>query len=395
MKRIVVLGSTGSIGQSALSVIEHHHDRFRIVGLAAGRNAKLLERQCRRHPEAHFTLGSQESLTAILKANGSLAGRSRGCGGAAVLNLIEASRPDLVLNAFVGFAGLEPALYCLEKGINVALANKEAIVAGGRLLKIAARNSGAVIVPVDSEHVAVSQCLSGRPIEEVRRIFLTASGGALRDRPLEELETAGIEDVLRHPTWDMGDKITVDSATMMNKGMEVIEARWLFNLALERIELIIHPQSIVHSLVEFIDGSIIAQLGLPDMRLPILHALSHPGRLESDLIPSKIDEFPELSFRKVDIKRYPCLNLALAAARRGGAAPTVLLAANEVAVASFLAGRVPFSRIADIIGDALDNIPPQEPQLLKDIFEVAENTKRYIERKFCLQHTNYTWSTTC
>jgi len=395
MKRIVILGSTGSIGQSALKVIEHHHDRFQIVGLAAGRNVSLLEEQCRRHPEAQFTLGSEEGQAAILKSNGSLVGRNRGCGPAAVLDLIEATRPDLVLNAFVGFAGLKPAHYCLEKGINVALANKEAIVAGGQLLQTAARTSGAAVIPVDSEHVAVSQCLIGRPIEQVRRICLTASGGALRDRPIEELETAGVEDVLSHPTWNMGNKITVDSATMLNKGLEVIEARWLFDLPLDRIEVVIHPQSIVHSLVEFVDGSIMAQLGLPDMRLPILHALAHPGRLESDLIPSKIDEFPDLTFRKVDINRYPCLDLALEAGRRGGTAPTVLLAANEIAVASFLTGEVSFSQIAEIIGGALGTIPHQELHSLKDIFEVAEHTRQYVEQRFNLQSTYYTWSNTC
>jgi len=395
MKRIVILGSTGSIGRSALDVVKHHPGRFDIVGLAAGSNVSLLAEQLREHPGAKFTVSTSEARASLIAADASLERRSMGYGDSAVTELIASSGPDVVLNAFIGFVGLQPALYCLRNGIALALANKEAIVTAGSILTEASAATSTPIIPVDSEHAAISQCLRGYSIDQVRRVHLTASGGALRDRPLEELGEAGVEEVLSHPTWKMGDKITVDSATMLNKGLEIIEAHWLFGLPLDKIDVVIHPQSIVHSLVEFNDGSILAQMGTPDMRLPILYALSYPEREESAMLQSKIEDFPTLTFQPVDMKRYPCLKLALDAAEHGGSAPTVLIAANEMAVGSFLNGEISFETIAAIIGDALADVPCGELRSIEDVFAIAEDTRKYVGEKFKLEEKTYTWSMSC
>jgi 1-deoxy-D-xylulose-5-phosphate reductoisomerase len=392
MKRIVILGATGSIGQSALDVVRHHPDRFEIVGLAAGSNVSLLAEQLQQHPKAKFTVCTSEALASMIAANPTFEKRSAGHGDAAITALIAETEPDLVLNAFIGFVGLQPALYCLQNRIAVALANKEAIVTAGEILTEASASTSTPIVPVDSEHAAISQCLSGYSIDQVKKVHLTASGGALRDRPLEELNDAGVEEVLSHPTWKMGDKITVDSATMLNKGLEVIEAHWLFGLPLAKIDVVIHPQSIVHSLVEFTDGSILAQMGAPDMRLPILYALSYPEREESGMVDHRIEDFPEITFQKIDMNRYPCFKLALAAAGLGGNAPTVLIAANEMAVGSFLNGEISYATIAAIIGDALAAIPHRKLHCVEDVFAAAEETRKYVGEKFKLEGKRYTWS---
>jgi 1-deoxy-D-xylulose-5-phosphate reductoisomerase len=392
MKRIVILGATGSIGQSALDVVKHHPGQFDVVGLAAGTNVSLLASQLDQHPEAMFSVCTPDALTSILSMNPALELRSAGYGDAAITELIAAVRPDLVLNAFIGFVGLQPALFCLQNSIAVALANKEAIVTAGGILTKVAASSATPIIPVDSEHSAISQCLRGYAIEQVKVIHLTASGGALRDRPLTELDEAGIEEVLSHPTWKMGDKITVDSATMLNKGLEVIEAHWLFQLPLSKIDVVIHPQSIVHSLVEFTDGSILAQMGTPDMRLPILYALAYPERVESKMFQNKLEDFPQLTFQPVDMKRYPCLKYALEAANQGGNTPTVLIAANEMAVGSFLDGEISFATIASIIGDALAAVPRGEIHSIEDVFATAEETRKYVGEKFKLENKRYTWS---
>lgn len=392
MKRIVILGATGSIGQSALDVVEHHPGKFEIVGMAAGSNVTLLASQLKGHPKAKFTVCTSDALASIIGSNPSFELRSMGYGDAAVTDLIAATEPDLVLNAFIGFAGLQPALFCLQNRIAVALANKESIVSAGAILTRASASTSTPIIPVDSEHAAISQCLRGYSIDQVHGVYLTASGGALRDRPLEDMDDARIEEVLSHPTWKMGDKITVDSATMLNKGLEIIEAHWLFGLPLDKISVVIHPQSIVHSLVEFTDGSILAQMGEPDMRLPILYALSYPEREESEMLHNRIENFPELTFHPVDMKRYPCLRLALDAAGIGGNAPTVLIAANEMAVGSFLNGEISYSKIAAIIGDALSAIPRGEVRSIEDVFAAAEETRKYVCKKFKLEDKKYTWS---
>jgi 1-deoxy-D-xylulose-5-phosphate reductoisomerase len=377
MKRVVVLGSTGSIGRNVLEVVDRHPGAFEVVGLAAHRNLDLLRAQAATHPSARVVV-TDESCRAVVESEPSLRARCIGYSTAALAELAAGTGADLVVNALVGFVGLAPTLAALQAGIRVAVANKESIVAGGEIMLRAARASGAEVVPIDSEHVAIAQCLAGSRVEDVERVVLTASGGSLRDRAASELESATVQEVLAHPTWNMGSKITVDSATLMNKGLEIIEAHWLFGLPYSKIEVVIHPQSIVHSVVEFIDGSMLAQMGRPDMRLPILYALSYPDRMKSDLGASLL-EFPALSFRSVDETRYPCYRLAWQAARSGGTAPTVLSAANEVAVAAFLEGRLSFGDIPRMIETALDAIPVHDASTLEDVMEADRAARRWIQ----------------
>ncbi|MCZ6765668.1 MAG: 1-deoxy-D-xylulose-5-phosphate reductoisomerase [bacterium] len=382
MKRVTVLGATGSVGRNTLDVVENHRDRFEVVGLSAGRNVDLLQAQSERHPGAMIAVQDEEAHEALVKAAPEMNSRSIGSGDEALITLVDKTRPDLVVNCLVGFAGLRPTLHALSLGIGVAIANKESIVAGGELLMRTAKESGAPIIPIDSEHVAVDQCLRGCRREDIKMVYITASGGSLRDTPIEDLETVTREEVLAHPTWNMGDKITVDSATLLNKGLEVIEAHWLFDLPLDRIRVVIHPQSIIHSMVELQDNSILAQMGLPDMRLPILYALSRPDRIPTDLARSRISDFPDLSFREVDEARYPCLGLALRAAREGANRPTVLNSANEMAVGAYLAGRVSFVDIHRIIENSLDNVPSREIETFEDIVETDATTRAYTRKRF-------------
>jgi len=376
MKRVVILGSTGSIGRNVLDVVHRHPDAFEVVGLAAHRNLDLLRAQCEEHPHARVVV-TDESCRPAVESEPSLRQRCIGFSESALSDLACGSDGDLVVNALVGFVGLTPTLAALTAGIPVAVANKESIVAGGEIMLRAAHTSGAAVVPIDSEHVAIAQCLAGSELDDVERVILTASGGSLRDRSMNELEHVSVGEVLAHPTWNMGAKITVDSATLMNKGLEIIEAHWLFGLEYPRIEVVIHPQSIVHSVVQFVDGSMLAQMGKPDMRLPILYALSYPDRMKSDFGAS-LAEFPSLSFAPVDEHRYPCYRLAVAAARTGGTAPTVLSAANELAVAAFLEGRLAFGRIAGVIHSALEAIPVRTASSLEDVMEADRATRRWI-----------------
>ena len=380
MKRILILGSTGSIGRNVLDVVRQHPDQFRVVGLAAHRNVDLLRAQCADHPDARFVV---TDAAAAAEMSNDPARRARFIGGteAALVDLVRATDPDLVVNALVGFVGLAPTLAALEAGIPVATANKESIVAGGELLLRAARKSGVELVPIDSEHVAIAQCLAGVARADIEKVILTASGGALRDRSPESIAEVSVRDVLAHPTWRMGAKITVDSATLINKGLEIIEAHWLFGLPYEQIDVVIHPQSIVHSVVRFVDGSMIAQMATPDMRIPILYALAYPSRLKSDL-GADLLEFPALSFAPVDERRYPCFALALAAARAGGTAPTVLSAANEVAVEAFLTGRLPYGAFPVLIASALDALPARPVTLLDDVVEADRETRRWIREHY-------------
>ncbi len=376
MKRIVVLGSTGSIGRNVLDVVRRHPDQFRVVGLAAHRNVDVLRAQCADHPDACFVVTDAAAAAEVANDPARRAGLS-GVGEAALLDLVRDSGADLVVNALVGFVGLAPTLAALEAGIPVAIANKESIVAGGELLIGAARTAGVEIVPIDSEHVAIAQCLAGSARADVECVILTASGGALRDRHPATFAEVAVRDVLAHPTWRMGAKITVDSATLVNKGLEIIEAHWLFGLPYEKIDVVIHPQSIVHSVVRFVDGSMIAQMATPDMRIPILYALAYPNRLKSDL-GAHVLEFPALSFAPVDERRYPCFPLAVAAAKSGGTAPTVLSAANEVAVEAFLAGRLPYTAIPELIGSALEALPARAVASLDDVVAADDEARRWI-----------------
>jgi 1-deoxy-D-xylulose-5-phosphate reductoisomerase len=377
MKRIVLLGSTGSIGRNTLEVVSRHAGEFEIVGLAARRNHEALAAQCAAHAGAMLALTADAELEALTRTHPHLASRTVGPGEHALEELIERAAPDIVLNALVGVVGLRPTMAALAAGIPVAIANKETIVTGGELLLATARKAGSQLIPIDSEHVAISQCVGTEPMEAVERIVITASGGSLRDRPLDSLADVTVEEVLNHPTWDMGDKVTVDSATLMNKGLEVIEAHWLFDMPYRKIDAVIHPQSIVHSLVEFVDGSIIAQMGEPDMRYPILYALSYPQRWASPL-RSRITDFPDLSFQELDPKRYPCFVLAREAAEAGGTAPAVLNAANEVAVGAFLAGELLFGRIPEVIGGALAAVPRREVTSLEDVLAADAEARQWI-----------------
>jgi len=343
-RRLSILGSTGSVGEQALAVVESFPERYRVVALAAGRNLERLAEQVRRfRPE--LVSVAEPALAASLreKLGGS---RVEIATGAAGLEAVAAHPADLVLSALVGSVGLAPTLAAIRAGRDVALANKEALVMAGALMLREARARGVTLLPVDSEHSAIFQALAGQRREDVSRLILTASGGPFRTWDAARIARATVEQALRHPNWEMGPKITIDSATLMNKGLEVIEARWLFEVPPERIDVVVHPQSIVHSLVEFIDGSVLAQLGLPDMRVPIAVALAHPQRLPLDLPRLDLAALARLEFEDPDRKRFPCLDLAYQALRGAEAAPAVLNAANEVAVAAFLAGRIAFPAIA-------------------------------------------------
>ena len=356
MKRIAILGSTGSIGRSALSVIEAQAGRLEVVGLAAGRNAGLLAEQAGRHrpriASASTPAALDEARAALRRAGVEV---ERTCAGRDGL-LAVATHPaaDLVLCATAGTAGLDATLAAIDAGKTIALANKEVLVMAGGLMMRAARRRGVAILPVDSEHNAIHQCLHGRDAGEMRRLILTASGGPFRDRPAADLEAVTPREALDHPTWRMGPKITVDSATLMNKGLEVIEARWLFEAPADRIDVLVHPQSIVHSLVELRDGSVIAQLGVTDMRLPIQYAFSYPERWDAPLPALDLARCGRLDFDRPDLDRFPCLALAYRALRGPTAMPIILNAANERAVDAFLERRLGFTAIPAAIERALD-----------------------------------------
>jgi 1-deoxy-D-xylulose-5-phosphate reductoisomerase len=353
MKRIAILGSTGSIGQSALAVVDAHPERLSVVGLAAGENAERLAGQIARYRPrlvAMATGTAIDRLKTLAPPGVEVAGEGR-AGLVAV-----ASHPDVdvVLCASSGTDGLEAVLAAIESGKTVALANKEILVMAGGIVTEAARRRGVAILPVDSEHNAIHQCLHGRARTELKRIVLTASGGPFRGRTASELLAVSADDALKHPTWRMGRKITIDSATLMNKGLEVIEAHWLFGVDAASIDVVIHPQSVVHSLVELVDGSIIAQLGVADMRLPIQYAFSYPDRWDSALPSLDLARAGRLEFDAPDTDAFPCLRLAYRALEAERSLPVVLNAANEVAVARFLEGRLAFPSIAQVIEQTME-----------------------------------------
>ncbi|MBM40828.1 MAG: 1-deoxy-D-xylulose-5-phosphate reductoisomerase [Acidobacteria bacterium] len=358
MKRIAILGSTGSIGCSALSVAETHPDRVEIVGLAAGANIERFTSQVERYRPRAVALASKAGLDQVhagltASARDRVAVAEAGPAGLCAV----ATHPDveLVLCATTGTTALEAVFAAIDAGKTIALANKEVLVMAGGLVMDAARRRGVAVLPVDSEHNAIHQCLDGRPRSDVRRLVLTASGGPFREWPAARLASVTPTDALAHPTWQMGRKITVDSATLMNKGLEVIEARWLFDVPGDRIGVVVHPQSVVHSLVEFQDGSLLAQLGVTDMRLPIQYAFSYPDRWHTGLPPLDLAACGTLEFAQPDTTRFPCLALAYRALAGGPALPVALNAANEVAVEVFLAGRLPFGAIPDVIAAVVDD----------------------------------------
>src|SRR5687767_2902657 len=356
MKRIAIVGSTGSIGQSALAVVDAHPERLQVVALAAGENAMRCAEQIARYRPALVAMASDGAL-ADVQAELTRTGSTRpACahGPEALVAVATHPEADIVLFASSGTAALDAVLAAIDAGKTIALANKEILVMAGGLVMDAARRRGVAVLPVDSEHNAIHQCLHGRPPEHLKRLVLTASGGPFRGLGAADLARVTPEDALRHPTWRMGPKITVDSATLMNKGLEVIEARWLFDVGPGRIDVVVHPQSIVHSMVELVDGSFLAQLGVTDMRLPIQYAFSYPERWDAPLSPLDLTRCGPLEFEPPDVDRFPCLGLAFRALEGDAGLPIVLNAANEVAVAAFLAARMPFTGIADTIADAMD-----------------------------------------
>ena len=348
---LAILGSTGSIGRQTLDVVRSLPGKFNIIALAAGTNVTLLEEQAREFRPRLLCAGREEEYLSDRISRGEIPGR-----WAEMEEMAAHSAVDLVVIATVGSAGLGPTMAAVRAGKAVALANKEVLVMAGHIITAEARRRHAELRPIDSEHSAVWQCLWGESAEAVERIILTASGGPFRDLPREELARVTAEEALRHPNWQMGQKITVDSATLLNKGLECIEARWLFDVPLDRIDVILHRESIVHSLVEFRDGSLKAQLGVPDMRLPIQCALTYPERLPGASVPRlDLKLIGPLNFGIPDLKQFPCLALALEAGRRGGSCPAVLAAADEIAVQHFLAGHIAFLDIPHSIEDALSS----------------------------------------
>jgi 1-deoxy-D-xylulose-5-phosphate reductoisomerase len=375
-KRVLILGSTGSIGRQAIEVIDGSGE-LELVGLSAAGSWEALAEQARAHGVPIVALSGSDAASA---ANAALDGRTAVLSGAeGIRELVVASEPDLVLNAIVGTAGLGPTIVALSEGIDVALANKESLVVGGDLITALAEASGARILPVDSEHSALFQLVAAAETGAVDRLVLTASGGPFRGR--DDLAGVTPSEALAHPTWSMGGRITIDSATLMNKGFEVIEAHHLFALGYGRIEVVVHPQSIVHALVDLCDGATLAHLGHPDMRVPISYALHWPERVDVPMQRLDLAAVGELVFEPPDTERFPCLRLAREAGEAGGTAPCVLNAADEVAVAAFLEGRIPFTAIAEVVADGLAAFPAVQPSHFEDLFELdAQARDRARER---------------
>ena len=367
MKRIAILGSTGSIGQSALAVADAHPDRLEIVALAAGENDARFAAQLRRYRPRLGAMASSDAFER-LRASGPFPDVSlAGAGPDALVAVASHPDVDIVLCASSGTDGLDAVLAAIECGKTIALANKEVLVMAGALVTDAARRRGVAILPVDSEHNAIHQCLHGRPRSEVKRLVLTASGGPFLGRAKATLAQVSAAEALQHPTWRMGKKITIDSATLMNKGLEVIEARWLFDISADRIDVVVHPQSVVHSLVELTDGSVIAQLGVTDMRMPIQYAFSYPERWPAPMPSLDLTMTTPLEFSKPDTDAFPCLRLAYRSLEAERHLPVVLNAANEVAVARFLTGRLAFPAIAEIVERTMEARYPAEVTTLAAI----------------------------
>jgi 1-deoxy-D-xylulose-5-phosphate reductoisomerase len=385
IRRVAILGSTGSIGQSALAVVAAHPERLRVVAMAAGENiARFVEQVARFGPDtiAMSTARALSDARAELRRRGAPDASHAFSEAEGLIAVATHPAADVVLFASSGTAALDAVLAAIDAGKTIALANKEILVMAGAIVMEAARRKGVAVLPVDSEHNAIHQCLHARSASDVCRLILTASGGPFRDTPLHEIMTVTPEDALRHPTWTMGPKITIDSATLMNKGLEVIEARWLFDVPPDRIQVLVHPQSIVHSMVELIDGSIIAQLGVTDMRLPIQYAFSYPSRWAAPLPPLDLARAGRLDFAVPDTTRFPCLNLAFRALAGDAGLPIVLNAANEVAVSAFLDRRIGLTAIPDLIARAMDAYESRGPALitgLTDVRKVDQWSRQFAE----------------
>jgi 1-deoxy-D-xylulose-5-phosphate reductoisomerase len=380
LKHLCILGSTGSIGTSTLSIIESYPQRFAIASLAAGANVDLAFAQCQRWRPAAISMATEPlaaQLASRLRAAG-VTGIDVVSGTAGTVHVATLPQVDFVVSAIVGLAGLEATYAAVAAGKPVGLANKEAMVAAGEILTRLARQGNVPLLPIDSEHNAIHQCMRGGAASEVRRIWLTASGGPFRQLPLDQFPHITVEQALRHPTWVMGRRITIDSATMLNKGLEIIEACRLFDLPPSAVRVTVHPQSTVHSLVEFVDGSILAQISVTDMRLPILYVLSFPERVPSDLT-FDLAALGQLNFEAPDFERFPCLRLAYQAAETGGAACIALNAADEVAVGAFLEGTIPFHGIPRTIEAVLEATPSTHPETIQQVLALDEEARRVAQ----------------
>ena len=376
MKKILILGSSGSIGVNTLNVVRYFPDKFKVVGLTVNSNIEVLEQQIKEF-KPEFVVVTDESKAKELKSNiGNFCDVLSGYDELA--NVAKQRDYDILLGAIVGFAGLSPTLEAIKRGKRIALANKETLVVAGEIVTKLVLENNAEIIPVDSEHSAIYQCLVGESLNEVEKLILTASGGPFLNKDKSFFENATVDEALNHPNWKMGNKITIDSATMMNKGLEVIEAKWLFGLPVEKISVVIHPQSIIHSMVQFVDGSIKAQLGLPDMKLPIQYALTFPERLENIFKRTDLPAINTLNFFEPDFEKFECLKLAFEVIKTGGTAPCILNAANEIAVEKFINKKIKFSQISDLINRALDKIENHTDPDIKTIFECDKKTREFF-----------------
>lgn len=376
MKKVFILGSTGSIGVNSLNVIEQLKDEFEVAALTVNSNIDLLAEQVRKFKPKVVAI--KDKIAAKKITNKLPSGTKIFIGEEGLIEAAEDCEYDIFVGAMVGFAGLAPTIEAIKRGKRIALANKETLVVAGEFITNLCSENQAEILPVDSEHSAIYQCLIAENLSEVEKIILTASGGPFLNKEKSFFDVATIDEALNHPNWKMGSKITIDSATMMNKGLEVIEAKWLFGLPKEKIDVVIHPQSIIHSMVQFVDGSIKAQLGLPDMRLPIQYALTFPERIQNDLERTDLTKIGTLTFIDPDYKKFECLKLAFDALSAGGTAPCVLNAANEIAVDKFLKKEIKFSHIPKMIDNALNKFERNGVSNLDTIFEFDKKTREYV-----------------
>lgn len=375
MKNIAILGSTGSIGQSSLEVIRRYPESFRVAALSTNSRIDTLEKQIREFKPAEVAVTDPLKAEELERQFGDSVSVRKGEEG--LCAIVSRDDVDVVISSLVGFAGLRPTVHAIKRRKKIALANKETLVAAGHIITKLIEEYGVELVPIDSEHSAILQCLVGEPKEAIRRLILTASGGPFLSTPKDDLKRVTVEQALKHPNWKMGSKITIDSATLMNKGLEVIEAHWLFGLPPSAIDVVIHPQSVIHSMVEFVDGSVKAQLGLPDMKIPIAYALSAPGRLPAPVPPVSFASIGSLTFYEPDTNRFPALAIAYDAVREGGTAPATMNAANEVAVQAFLNGKLSFTLIADLIRRTLDHNGVRQNPELEHIFEADRNARTF------------------
>ncbi len=383
MKRLSILGSTGSIGQQTLEVVSLYPDQFEVVALAAGSNLALMEEQVRRFSPRLVSLETKDAADQlVLRLQKHPVSVQVEWGNQGLLAVATHPESDLTLSAVVGAAGLLPTLEAIRSGKDVALANKEAMVMAGELIMGEAARNGVRILPVDSEHSAIFQCLEGRRKQDLRRVILTASGGPFRNLPREQFSEITPERALNHPSWRMGRKITIDSSTLMNKGLEVIEAKWLFDLSIDQIDVVVHPQCAIHSMAEFVDGSVLAQLAITDMQIPILYALSYPQRLPRQRGNLDFSKLSPLTFEELDEERFPCFAYAREAARAGGSMPTVLNAANEKAVNLFLKRKIPYTAIPILIRRALDSHKPRVTKDLEDILKIDREVRQQMDLEY-------------